>query len=52
MLNYYLVMLFVGFFILRGLLVFCSQHKHLLVTLLRLEYLILRIFILLMLAGS
>lgn len=52
MLNFYIVVFFILFFVLRGLLVFCSQHKHLLVTLLRLEYIILSMFILLMLRGG
>jgi len=52
MLNFYGVVLFLVFLVFRGLLVFCSQHKHLLVTLLRLEYIILCIFILLMVRGG
>jgi NADH:ubiquinone oxidoreductase subunit K len=52
MLNFYVTVLFLAFFVARGLLVFCSQHKHLLVTLLRLEYVILCIFILLMMRGG
>ena len=52
MLNFYAAVLFMVFFVVRGLLVFCSQHKHLLVTLLRLEYIILCIFILLMVGGG
>ena len=52
MLNFYVVVLFVLFFVARGLVVFCSQHKHLLATLLRLEYVMLCLFIILMLRGS
>ena len=52
MLNFYIIILFLAFFVLTGLLVFCSQHKHLLITLLRLEYSILCVFILLMLRGG
>lgn len=52
MLNFYVEGVFILFFVARGLLVFCSQHKHLLVTLLSLEYIILCIFILFMLRGG
>lgn len=52
MLNFYIVILFLVFFVVRGLIIFCSQHKHLLVTLLSLEYIILCIFILLMLRRA
>lgn len=52
MLNFYVLILFILFFVTRGLLVFCSQHKHLLATLLSLEYIILCIFIILMLSGG
>ena len=52
MLNFYLVVIFLAFFSLRGLLVFCSQHKHLLVTLLSLEYVILRMFVLIILRAG
>jgi NADH-ubiquinone oxidoreductase chain 4L len=52
MLNFYTVVLFMLFFVARGLLVFCSQHKHLLATLLSLEYMILCLFIILMSRGG
>lgn len=52
MLNFYTVILFLAFFVSSGLLVFCSQHKHLLVTLLSLEYIMLCMFILLILRGG
>lgn len=47
MFEYYLLLLFIIFYVLRGLLMFSSRHKHLLITLLRLEYVILNIFFLL-----
>lgn len=52
MLNYYVVVIFIGVFVLTGLVVFCSQHKHLLATLLRLEYIILCLFVVLMFRGG
>lgn len=47
MLEYYLFLVLSLFYILRGVFVFSSQHKHLLVTLLSLEYIMLNIFIIL-----
>jgi NADH:ubiquinone oxidoreductase subunit K len=47
MLEYYLFLVLLLFYIRRGIFVFRSQHKHLLVTLLRLEYVILNIFLIL-----
>ena len=49
MYEYYIVLVVVVFCILRGLLIFVSFHKHLLVTLLRLEYIILNVFLVLVL---
>nr|BAT57242.1 NADH dehydrogenase subunit 4L [Fabaeformiscandona kushiroensis] len=45
-------MLFLVFFVVSGLMIFCSQHKHLLVTLLSLEYVMLCMFILLILSSA
>lgn len=51
MLNCYLVHFVAGFFVVSGLVRFCWRHKHLLVTLLRLEYIILILFVLLVFRG-
>lgn len=48
MLEYYLFLMLVLFYIRRGVFVFSSQHKHLLITLLRLEYIMLNVFLILM----
>lgn len=49
MLEYYFFLAFRLFFIWAGVLVFRSRHKHFLITLLRLEYIMLNIFIILVL---
>lgn len=49
MLEYYFFLIFSLFFMWAGVLVFSSQHKHFLITLLRLEYIMLNIFMILML---
>lgn len=47
MFDYFILRVFLRIYILRGLFIFSSRHKHLLVTLLRLEYIILNVFIVL-----
>lgn len=47
MFEYYLLLIFILFYVFRGLFMFSSRHKHLLITLLSLEYVILNIFFLL-----
>lgn len=46
MLEYYLIVIVIRFYVLTGVFIFSSFHKHLLMTLLRLEYIILNIFLL------
>lgn len=48
MFEYYLFIMFILFYVFRGLFIFSSRHKHLLITLLSLEYVMLNIFFLLM----
>lgn len=52
MYEYYMLLIVVLFCIARGLLIFVSFHKHLLVTLLSLEYIILNIFLVIVLGVS
>ena len=46
MLEYYLIVIVIRFYVLTGIFIFSSFHRHLLITLLRLEYIILNIFLL------
>lgn len=48
MFEYYLFLLLAIFYIIRGIFIFSSQHKHLLVALLRLEYIMLNVFFILL----
>lgn len=50
MLEYYLLSIVISFYIVTGIFMFSSFHKHLLITLLALEYIILNIFLLLVLS--
>lgn len=47
MLEYYFFIILTLFYIGRGIFIFTSQHKHLLITLLSLEYIMLNIFLIL-----
>lgn len=52
MYDYFILSAFLRIYILRGLFIFSSRHKHLLVTLLRLEYIILNVFLILVVRVS
>jgi NADH:ubiquinone oxidoreductase subunit K len=49
MLEYYLLIMIISFYVITGIFIFSSFHKHLLITLLALEYIILNIYLLLVL---
>jgi NADH:ubiquinone oxidoreductase subunit K len=49
MLEYYIFRVVISFYVITGVFIFSSLHKHLLITLLALEYIILNIFLLLVL---